>query len=86
MLDWLIGGQTEAHIVDALKELFPAADPTKVAAEVQRLLIEEANPRTEALVGWLTLAYRDLYRRTREIGDFDGARKMLNELRRLYKL
>ncbi len=43
-------------------------------------LAREGTPDTDALRGFVLLAHRELYRRMLEVGDFDGARKVLKDI------
>lgn len=86
MLEWLTDGNTERDIVESLRTMHPDADLADVLEEVRRMLTEEANADETQLRGWLALAYRRLYQRMADIGDFSGARQALNEIRTLFKL
>ncbi len=47
---------------------------------VREHLVAEGTPDADALRGWILTAYRELYRRMLEVGDFDGARKTLKNI------
>lgn len=70
---WIIAGQTEHDIVGAIKQHWPEADAAPlIVAAVGR--IEKAGQFDPGIVrGWCFEAYRDLYRRMIEVGDFGGA-------------
>jgi hypothetical protein len=80
VLQWLVTGATEADIVEALRTKYPDADPRLTLAAVHERLAAEGNPDTDALRGWVLVSYRELYRRMLEVGDFDGARKVLKNI------
>jgi hypothetical protein len=49
-------------------------------ALVRAHLASEGTPDSDALRGWVLVSYRELYRRMLEVGDFDGARKVLKNI------
>lgn len=80
VLQWLVTGATEADIVEALRTKYPDVDPRLTLAAVHDRLAAEGNPDADALRGWVLVSYRELYRRMLEVGDFDGARKVLRNI------
>jgi hypothetical protein len=80
VLQWLITGASEHDVLEALHAKYPNADTRKTMAAVREHLAAEGNPDTDALRGWVLAAYRELYRRMLEVGDFDGARKTLKNI------
>jgi hypothetical protein len=80
VLQWLISGATEHDIVEALRAKYPEADPRQTLAAVREHLAVEGQPEPDALRGWVLVSYRELYRRMLEVGDFDGARKVLKNI------
>lgn len=80
VLQWLISGAAEHDILEALKAKYPAADASQTMAAVRQLLAAEGQPDVDALRGWTLVSYRELYRRMLEVGDFDGARKVLKNI------
>jgi hypothetical protein len=80
VLQWLISGANEHDIVEALRAKYPDADPRQTMAAVLDKLVAEGQPRPDALRGWVLVSYRELYRRMLEVGDFDGARKVLKNI------
>jgi hypothetical protein len=80
VLQWLITGASEHDIAEALRVKYPDADPRKTMAAVRERLAAEGNPDADALRGWVLASYRELYRRMLEVGDFDGARKVLKNI------
>ena len=80
VLQWLITGATEADVLEALRVKYPQADPRQTMAAVRDHLAAEGQPDADALRGWVLVAYRELYRRMLEVGDFDGARKTLKNI------
>lgn len=79
-LHWLVEGHDEAHIRDALAAEFPGCRPDEVLMAAGNELAADARCSPSVLKGWALRCYRELYRRCLDIGDFDGARKILKEM------
>lgn len=60
--------------------MHPGADHDAAVTEALQELREDGKIDPELIRGWALRAYRDLYRRCLEIGDFDGARKVMKEI------
>lgn len=80
VLQWLISGASEQDVLEALRTKYPKADAKATLAKVRDHLADEGRPSTDALRGWVLVSYRELYRRMLEVGDFDGARKVLKNI------
>jgi hypothetical protein len=80
VVHWLLTGASEHDVLEALQAKYPDADPVATLAAVRERLVSEGTPDTDALRGWVLLSYRELYRRMLEVGDFDGARKVLKNI------
>jgi hypothetical protein len=80
VVQWLITGASEYDVLEALQAQYPGADARKTMAAVRAHFGAEGNPDTDALRGWVLTSYRELYRRMLEVGDFDGARKVLKNI------
>ena len=80
VVQWLITGASEHDVLEALQAKYPAADARKTLAAVRAHFAAEGQPDTDALRGWVLASYRELYRRMLEVGDFDGARKVLKNI------
>jgi hypothetical protein len=80
VVQWLITGASEHDVLEALHAKYPGADARKTMAAVRAHFAAEGNPDTDALRGWVLTGYRELYRRMLEVGDFDGARKVLKNI------
>jgi len=80
VLQWLVSGASEHDVVEALRAKYPAADVPTTMAAVRQHLAGEGRPDADALRGWVLVSYRELYRRMLEVGDFDGARKVLKNI------
>lgn len=79
-MQWLVTGASETDVLEALRVKYPAADPRDTMAAVREHFAAEGTPDTDALRGWVLIALRELYRRMLEVGDFDGARKVLKDI------
>jgi hypothetical protein len=80
VVQWLVTGAGEHDVLQALAAKYPDADARQTMGAVRKYLAGEGNPDTDALRGWVLVAYRELYRRMLEVGDFDGARKVLKNI------
>jgi hypothetical protein len=80
VLQWLVSGASENDVMEALRAKYPAVDARGVMAAVRDHLAAEGQPHADALRGWLIVSLRELYRRMLEVGDFDGARKVLKDI------
>ena len=80
IVQWLLTGASEQDVLEALRARYPEADAGATLAAVRERLTAEGTPDTDALRGWVLLSYRELYRRMLEVGDFDGARKVLKNI------
>ena len=80
VVGWLLTGANEQDVLEALRAKYPEADAAATLAAVRDRLTAEGTPDTDALRGWVLLSYRELYRRMLEVGDFDGARKVLKNI------
>lgn len=80
VVDWLLTGASEQQVREALAARYPGVAPGPVMAEVQQHLVAAGNPSSDAVRGWALLAYRSLYQRLLQTGDYDGCRKCIREI------
>jgi hypothetical protein len=80
VVQWLVSGASETDVLEALRVKYPGGDARETMAAVRAHFAAEGNPDSDALRGWVLIAYRELYRRMLEVGDFDGARKVLKNI------
>ena len=80
VVQWLVSGASETDVLEALRVKYPGGDAREIMAAVRDHFAAEGQPDTDALRGWVLIAYRELYRRMLEVGDFDGARKVLKNI------
>ena len=77
---WLLEGIRLADIKAALARSWPDADIEALWADAAEQFEQTANADTVILRGWCLEAYRELYRRSVEIGDFPAAMRAVKEL------
>ena len=82
---WVLAGNAESDIVEALAATYPKADGTKVMAAVMTQFRESAEIETDVVMGWCIESTRDLYRRMVEIGDFASALRAIKQMAELTK-
>ena len=80
VVHWLLTGASEHDVLEALRARYPGVDPGDTLTAVRDHLVREGTPDVDALRGFVLLAHRELYRRMLEVGDFDGARKVLKDI------
>lgn len=80
VIAWMIEGQREADIVEALANHFPGTDAAPVLAAAGAHFQNAAGCPSEIVIGWALEAYRDIYRRMMESGDYQGAARVAKEL------
>ena len=80
VVEWLLSGVSEAEVVESLRCRYPDADAGATLAAVRDHLAREGTPDTDALRGWVLLAYRELYRRLLDNDDLEGARKVVKNI------
>jgi hypothetical protein len=73
VFEWILAGATEHDVKDSVATEYPGTDPMPlIVAAITRF--QEAGAFDEQTArGWCFEAYRDLYRRMVECGDFTGA-------------
>lgn len=80
---WIVEGQQAADIVATAKSQFPRVRPdVLLGAALDELRAESDEMDTAAARGFLLNAYREIYRRTLDIGDFGNALAALRAFER----
>jgi len=82
-LRWLVEGQHEKHVLEALAAQFPAADPAATLDAVMAHLAAIAAADPIILRGFALAAYREIYQRCMATGDFPTAIRCVKELDRI---
>ena len=81
--DWILRGENEVSIQEAIKATFPEEDAVELLAGAFLYIGELAGTDPELRRTWHIAARRELYRRTVEIHDFKTARDILRDLGQL---
>ena len=81
-LKWILEGQHERDILEAIRQKFPKEDPQTTLAAVIQHLIALAGADPVVLRGFALAAYREIYYRAMQIGDFANALRCVKELAR----
>jgi len=77
---WLLEGVRLADIKTALAKAYPSTDADTLIQAVAGEFEKSADADGLVLLGWCLEAYRELYRRSVEIGDFPAAMRAVKEL------
>lgn len=80
VVDWLLTGASEHQIREALATNYPNTDPNAIMEGVQQALAAAGRPDALAVRGWALMAYRQLYQKMLQTGDYDGCRKVIKEI------
>ena len=80
---WLIAGNGDANIREAVAEYYPREDVGAVMTRVLIGLRESAEIETDVVMGWCIESTRDLYRRMVEIGDFASSLRAVKQMAEL---
>lgn len=80
---WIIAGATKRDIEGAIAQQFPNEAPMPLILAVMEQLHEAGKFDAQTIQGWCFEAYRDLYRRMVEVGDFAGAVRAVKQIAEL---
>ena len=80
VIGWLLEGHRDSDIKQAVESLWPNEDPMALMHAAVDHFAKAADCDRAVVLGWAMEAYRDLYRRLLEIGDFANAMKAVKEL------
>ena len=80
---WIVEGQKESDIVDAIHHQFPDRDAGEIVGGAMDMIEASGRFSHDVVRGWCYEAYRELYRRMVEIGDYAGALKAVKEIRQM---
>lgn len=75
--DWFTAGNTTETMAEAFAKEFPAYAFLDVFDAVVQSLREAGAEDTEFVTGWAATAAKELYRKSREIGDYSNALRAL---------
>ena len=79
-VEWILGGQTEADIREAIAENFPAAIANDLIMGAMEQFEKSAHFARDVTIGFCFQATRDLYRRMVEIADYPAALRAIKQL------
>ncbi len=79
----MIEGHREAEIAEAVAATFPGKNAAKLIEAAVDHFIQAAHCQRAVILGWSLEAYRALYRKLLEIGDYNGAMKAVASLLQL---
>lgn len=80
---WILEGQREFDVIEAIKETWPDQDPVALFAECGAHFASAAAFNQAVIVGWCFAATMDVYRRMLAVGDLVGALRAIRQLREL---
>lgn len=83
ILEWMVAGHSDKDILEAVAATFPGRPADELLGRAVDHLAAAAKCPRDVLMGFALEAYRDLYRRLREIGDYQGAMKAVAALVKL---
>lgn len=80
---WILEGHRDADIKESLAEAYPKEDAGKLIADTLKYLAIVSRSDTTVLRGWCLEAYRELYRKMVDVGDYAGAIRAVKELHKI---
>ena len=80
---WIIAGATKRDIEEAIKTTYPNDAPMPLILAVMGQLHEAGQFDAQTIQGWCFEAYRDLYRKMVEVGDYTGATRAVKQIAEL---
>jgi hypothetical protein len=83
VIEWMIAGQRDEDIAEAVAKMFPGRNAQKLIAQAGDHFERISHCKRNLVLGWSMEAYRALYRKLLEIGDYHGAMKAVASLQKL---
>lgn len=80
VFQWIVNGGTEFQIREAFEKKWPSRDVMPFITEVVLQLRESSKFDAEVMRGWVFEAYREIFRRQMEGGDYAEARRTVEKL------
>jgi|SRR5690625_2654500 len=80
---WMISGHNKADILEALAEKFPSANPQEVMVRALEAFAVAVKEPKEIIDGYCLEAYRGIYQKCLDTGDYSGALSAIKEIARL---
>jgi hypothetical protein len=80
VITWLLEGHRDADVIESIRARWPGLEPAELSTGAVERFECAGHCHLPIVVGWGLEAYKELYRRSLEMGDIDGARKCIKEL------
>jgi len=77
---WIVQGQTEAHIIEAIQTTWPEADSRPLIAAALDEITKAGDLDKKLIRGWAFEASRELYRQMIAVGDFASALRAVKQI------
>lgn len=78
-------GAQDRELLEAIQMHYPGTDGAALVRSVYQKIESCGSPNAKAVKGWALLSFRMLYQKMVEIGDYDGARKVIGDMLRIVK-
>jgi hypothetical protein len=85
VLKWIVEGQTDSDIYEAIGKHWPGTDPEALHQQAVDQVADASKVSQDVIVGWCFMARKELYRRMVGIGDFAGALRATEKIESLIK-
>ena len=82
---WIVQGANDSDLLDACKEKWPETDPMPMIMAALNSIKKSGNADPQTIRGWCFEAYKDLYFKSRDIGDFANARSCVDKIGGIFK-
>ena len=82
-MQWLLEGNDEQQIGDAIENLYPGQSPSKILAGVMDKLQMQGQADPDVVRGWAIEATRLIYQKLVSIGDYANAMKAIAQIMKL---
>jgi hypothetical protein len=83
VIAWIAAGNSEVEVLAAIRDKFPAEDPTAMAALAAAKIVEAGSAPASFIHGIVILSLIELHRRAAVTGEFDSqlrALKLLHDI------
>jgi len=77
---WVVAGATKRDIEEAISKQFPSDPAMPLILAVMGQLHEAGQFDAQTIQGWCFEAYRELYRKMVEVGDYTGAVRAVKQI------
>lgn len=83
IVQWVLDGHSEAHILDAIANEFPTDQPAPLIVTAMGQIADAGNPNAEIVRGFAIEATRQIYQKALEVADHQTALRALSQLVKL---